>query len=145
MAASILFAAEPGVSDLSFFSGCWEIRSGALLVEEAWSSATAGTLFGWSRTIRDGKTVQWELMRIEMKDGKPVFVPSVSGSEKPVEFKAVRSSATEVVFENLAHDFPQRIIYKRNGADLDARIEGTIKGQARGKDFPYKRVACAGR
>ncbi len=29
-----------------------------------------------------------------------------------------------VVFENTAHDFPQRIIYWKDGNDLRARIEG---------------------
>ena len=48
-----------------------------------------------------------------------------------------------VVFENLAHDFPQRIIYRRNRRRrVTARIEGTVKGESRGRDFPYSR--CAG-
>ena len=47
-----------------------------------------------------------------------------------------------VVFENLAHDFPQRIIYRRNAdASVTARIEGTVKGESRGRDFPYTRCA----
>lgn len=53
--------------------------------------------------------------------------------------------ADVVTFENLAHDFPQRVIYRRAGADsLIARVEGTRAGQPRGFDFPYRRVACAG-
>ena len=36
---------------------------------------------------------------------------------------------TRVVFENPVHDFPQRIIYWKDGADLRARIEGTQKGK----------------
>ena len=38
-------------------------------------------------------------------------------------------SGTRVVFENPAHDFPQRIIYWKDGADLRARIEGTQNGK----------------
>ncbi len=46
------------------------------------------------------------------------------------------------MFENPAHDFPQRVIYRRLGADaVTGRIEGQIGGQARSVDFPYKRGA----
>jgi hypothetical protein len=45
-----------------------------------------------------------------------------------------------VVFENLSHDFPQRVIYRRNAdSSITARIEGTVNGEARGRDFPYRR------
>jgi hypothetical protein len=48
-----------------------------------------------------------------------------------------------ITFSNPAHDFPQRIIYRRAGADsLHARIEGTRNGQPRGVDYAYVRVAC---
>jgi len=44
------------------------------------------------------------------------------------------------VFEDLAHDFPQRVIYRRLGPDAGTgRIEGQIGGQAKSIDFPYKR------
>jgi len=46
-----------------------------------------------------------------------------------------------VVFENLRHDFPQRIIYRRVSEDsLIARIEGMINGAKRSIDFPYRKI-----
>jgi uncharacterized protein DUF6265 len=52
-------------------------------------------------------------------------------------------SDSAVTFENPSHDFPQRIIYRRRGADsLLARVEGMRGGQLRGSDYPYRRVAC---
>ena len=57
-----------------------------------------------------------------------------------------------MVFENLQHDFPQRVAYERQGADLLAWIEGPSKGTMLGTapgplqriEYPYRRVACAG-
>ena len=46
------------------------------------------------------------------------------------------------MFANAAHDFPQRIGYRRRGDRLDAWIEGTVDGRARRVEFPYVRVAC---
>jgi hypothetical protein len=50
-----------------------------------------------------------------------------------------------VVFENLRHDFPQRIGYERTAADrLLAWIEGPQDGQMKRIEYPYSRVACPG-
>jgi hypothetical protein len=54
-------------------------------------------------------------------------------------------SDSAVAFANPEHDFPQRILYRRVGADsLIARIEGKQGDKVRGIDFPMTRVACAG-
>jgi hypothetical protein len=56
---------------------------------------------------------------------------------------SIAISDTMVVFENPAHDFPQRVGYQRRGADsLVAWIEGTMQGQARKIEFPYARATC---
>ena len=50
-----------------------------------------------------------------------------------------------VVFENLQHDFPQRIGYQRTGPNaLLAWVEGSQKGQFRRIEFPYRRATCTG-
>jgi hypothetical protein len=51
-------------------------------------------------------------------------------------------SATEVAFENPAHDFPQRIEYslREEGEVLHARVE-SLDG-SNGFDLPYRRVEC---
>ncbi|MDP2958801.1 MAG: hypothetical protein Q8N53_20420 [Longimicrobiales bacterium] len=50
-----------------------------------------------------------------------------------------------LVFENLQHDFPQRILYRPLGLDsLVARIEGPRRDGPRGFDFPMRRVSCVG-
>ena len=54
-------------------------------------------------------------------DGKLAFW-AISGDQKPVRFAAVRSDQKEVVFENPAHDYPQRIRYWRMDRKLNAQI-----------------------
>lgn len=58
-------------------------------------------------------------------------------------FKLVKAENKEIVFENLQHDFPQRIIYRlQPDGSLFARIEGTSRGKARGSDYRMKRAQC---
>ncbi len=47
------------------------------------------------------------------------------------------------MFENLQHDFPQRIAYSlEGGTTLNARIEGMRNGSLRVIAFPMHRVSC---
>ena len=72
-----------------------------------------------------------------------VYAARPSGQE-PAEFESIAVTDSSITFENAAHDFPQRVIYRRLGADsLVARVEGTRGGRVRGTDFPYRRAACA--
>ena len=44
------------------------------------------------------------------------------------------------VFEQLGHDFPQRVIYWPCEADLCARIEGTMDGKLQGMNWRFVRA-----
>lgn len=59
------------------------------------------------------------------------------GAQPPTEFKLKEAGERRVVFENAAHDFPQRILYWREGESLVARIEGTIKGEAKQQEWRF--------
>lgn len=136
-------AAEPTVDDIRWLSGCWRMIGGEPGSGETWTAAAGGTLFGISRTIKNGRTVAHEFMQIRSgTSGKLAFIAQPAG-QPAAEFVLVRLAQTEVVFENLTHDFPQRVIYRRDGARLAGRIEGTVSGQARSADFPMEAVRCA--
>ena len=44
------------------------------------------------------------------------------------------------MFENAAHDFPQRVLYWRDGEALVARIEGTIAGKEKSEEWRFSRA-----
>ena len=131
------------VSHLSWISGCWQ-QTGAngRLVEEQWMTPRGNTMMGMSRTVRGDSLIEYEQLRIGERAGKAVYYALPSG-QTASEFTAAAVSDTVVVFENPQHDFPQRIIYRKRGADsIVARIEGTMNGRSRGVDFPYAKVQC---
>ncbi len=136
-------AADP-VAKLAWMQGCWVASDGAEAGSgEQWMAAAGGTVLGTSRTIKNGKTVAYEFIQIrETEPGKLAYIVQPSGRPETT-FPLLRQSENEFVFENLAHDFPQRIIYRRDGGKvLNARIEGMSKGQPKGIDFPMRRVSC---
>ena len=141
-------AALPGaIDDLAWLSGCWMSSNQEPGSAEHWMLPAGGTMIGMNRTVRGGKTVAFEFMRIvEQEDGGLEFIASPSG-QNTTGFTMTNVSNREVIFENPDHDFPQRIIYRLvSDEELLGRIEGRIDGIERAADFPMKKVDCeAGR
>jgi hypothetical protein len=125
------------VTQLSWMTGCWEQSRGSLTIEEQWTKPRGGIMLGVARTVKGDKAVETEFLKIAPEGGVLVYTPRI-GNREPVPFKLLRISETEVVFENLTHDFPQRIIYRKQEGGLFARIENKEKGQ----DIPMKRASC---
>jgi hypothetical protein len=134
-------AAKPTVQALSWISGCWENTRGKRYNEEHWMKAAGNTMLGMSRTINDGRTREFEFLRIHEDKGDIYYTSKPSGQPE-ASFKLISWKENEAVFENPTHDFPQRIIYRRNGDAMQARIEGKMNGQERGVDFPFTRAKC---
>jgi hypothetical protein len=132
-------SAPAGVAQLQWISGCWSLARPDGMTEEHWMKPAGGTMLGMSRTVRGGRTTEHEFLQIRDVGGKLSYIAKPSGQAETT-FPLLRASDTEVVFENPAHDFPQRIIYKKTADGVTARVEGTMNGQARGFDFPFK--AC---
>ena len=144
LAAAISGAGQQKLSDLSWLSGCWEMKneSRGLQITEMWMKPAGGIMIGAGRTIRNGKAVDHEFLRIVEETAGVFYVAKPTANKEETKFKLTKASAGELVFENPAHDFPQRIIYKLNGNRLNARTEGIANGKARGIDFPYARINC---
>lgn len=136
-------AAGQDLGALSWLSGCWAAEGGEPGSVEHWLPPAGGTMLGLSRTVKKGKTVEHEFLQIRANaEGRLVYIALPSG-QKETTFTLANASEGTVTFENLQHDFPQRVIYRLLPDDrLAARIEGMRNGQLRGIDFAMKKVPC---
>ena len=144
LAAASASAASPGVESLAWLAGCWSRSDVDMGSGEQWTAPAGGTMLGVSRTVREGRTVEYEFVVIRQDlDGTPVYHAHPSG-QASAEFRLARSGDREAVFENPAHDFPQRVGYRLAGDDttLTAWIEGLRNGATRRIEFPMRRVSC---
>ncbi len=129
---------------LAWLGGCWRAEGGEPGSGEQWLPLAGGSLLGVSRTVKQGQTVAHEFMQIRQRaDGSVVFIAQPSGQAE-ASFVLQPGGPGVAVFENLQHDFPQRVIYRlEEGGRLRARIEGQrANGALKGIDFPLQRVAC---
>jgi len=93
------------------------------------------------RTVQADKLVEYEMVLIREQEGQLAYEAHPSGQPSAV-FMSRTVGNREVVFDNLQHDFPQRVGYKRDGDALLAWIEGPRNGQTRRIEFPYRKVGC---
>jgi hypothetical protein len=132
-----LAAAAVAPFDLGWLSGYWLSCDGGREVSETWTGPRGGILLGNGVTTAADGEVSFEAMRIGPSASGISFYATPSG-QSPAEFPMKSAGAQDVTFENPAHDFPQRVIYRRDGEQLIGRIEGVINGKERTATWAYR-------
>lgn len=128
------------LDDLSWMRGHWRSESDRGITEELWMPAEGSVMLGLNRVIQPGKRAFFEFLRIEERDGAIDYVAQPGGAA-PTSFRLVSIEAAKAVFENLEHDFPQRIIYRLDDGKLCARIEGVVSGKESSQGWCWAKVA----
>jgi len=150
LAACLPFTSVQAQTDplapVAWMAGCWAEQGREAGSVEQWMPPAGGLMLGMARTLKGGRVVDFEFMQIRAgADGKLIYVDQPQG-RTPTEFKYTRQAGqkdTEAVFENPAHGFPQRVVYRLASPDrLAARIEGTLNGKELGVDFTLQRSPC---
>lgn len=130
-------AAKPTLNDLSWLAGSWSGTSRGIEMEEHWTAAKGNSMIGIHRDVGKGRTLVFEFLRIEQQGDQIVYLSMPNGRSPATPFPLKEVSGTRVVFENPTHDFPQRIIYWKDGNDLRARIEGIMNGKAGSQEWSW--------
>ncbi|HMS16184.1 MAG TPA: DUF6265 family protein [Planctomycetota bacterium] len=125
------------IQDVGWLGTNWAGNMGKATIEERWGPAQGGAMLGVARTISGEKMTSFEFLRIIERDEGLVYVAQPGGGAA-TEFVLTELSETRAVFENPRHDFPQRIVYERIGAD-GLRTEISFTGGDRPQRFDYKR------
>jgi hypothetical protein len=131
----------PSLDRFSWLAGHWISDNGKQQVDEFWSAPAPDMLIGMSRTLRDGKTVTFEFLRIAARDDGVFYIAQPRG-RPPVEFRLQSYDGQQAVFANPGHaDHLQRIVYRHNPDDsLVARVEGSNDGKRFAEDYSYRRA-----
>jgi hypothetical protein len=136
--AAAVQAPAPAVRSLNWLEGHWRSESGpGEITEEVWIGARAGKMFGIGRTIRGRATASFEYMRIEEAEGSLVFLAQPNGAP-PTRFRMVSQARGEIAFENRATDYPQRVVYRRQGERLTATI--SLADGSKAVSWSFRRI-----
>lgn len=133
-------AGESAARDFAWLSGHWCSQKDGQVIEELWLPAAGHVALGIGRTVKTGKTRNFEFMRIEARDGGIDFISVLEG-QPPTAFHLVASGPQWARFENPRHDFPTRIEYRRTATGLHAEIAGP-GDDGREKVIPFDYRLC---
>jgi len=135
-------AQAPLIERVAWLQGCWQGTLGAATIEEQWMTPRGGTMLGMGRTVRANAIASYELILLKEENGRLAYEAHPSG-QPSATFVAQTVAGNSVVFENAAHDFPQRVGYRLEASDsLAAWIEGVDRGKPRRIEYTYRRVMC---
>jgi hypothetical protein len=132
-------AASP-LAPLAWISGSWAGTQGETTTEEHWTDPTGGLMLGMNRARRGDRVVMFEFLRIVAR-GDSIFYIALPRGRGETAFPMKELAGTRVVFENLAHDFPQRISYWQDKpGELHARTEGTMDGKVVSEEWVWRKT-----
>ena len=132
------------INNLAWLLGTWETKTSKGNLYETWTKTSETEFQAKSYYLNKRDTLVLESVRLVEKDKKLHYIVSVknNNNEFPIDFvsKPIQDPAF-LVFENLQHDFPKVITYKKVGKDsLFAEISGSINGKLSKQAFPMKKI-----
>jgi hypothetical protein len=129
--------AKPTLDSLAWLAGSWVGEARGVTMEEHWTAPKGNSMIGVHRDVGKGRTLSFEFLRIVQEGDQIVYLAMPGGRSPATPFPLKDVSDSRVVFENPKHDFPQRVIYWKDGADLRARIEGTMNGKEGSQEWRW--------
>jgi len=138
--------AAPTLESLGWLHGCWDGKVNQRDFREEWMPLRGDMMIGVSHTVSQGKTQDFEYLRLESRP-EGVFYVAVPSGKKETSFRfsdrKQEGDGELFTFESVVDEFPQRIIYRRGSEGwLYAHVEGKLNGQPRSVIYPMRRVDC---
>lgn len=131
------------LENMSWLIGNWENKIDEGLLTETWTKENDSTFSGTTYFIINKKdTVHSETILLKQLNNQLIYSPTVKGqnNDEPVDFKLSSESENTFTFENLKHDYPQKIVYKKvNETNLVATISGMQQGKQSTESYPMKK------
>nr|WP_315028440.1 DUF6265 family protein [uncultured Chryseobacterium sp.] len=132
------------IQKLQWLLGTWETKTSKGSLYETWTKKSNNEFQAKSYYLNKKDTLISESVRLVVKGKDLHYIVSVKNhnNELPIDFvsKGIKNP-TSLVFENLQHDFPQKITYKKMGKDsLWAEISGMMNGKLAKQAYPMRKI-----
>ncbi|HEX6370417.1 MAG TPA: DUF6265 family protein [Longimicrobium sp.] len=135
---------ERPLAALGFMAGCWRGDAGVdRTIEEQWTAADSDVMLATTRYLDDntGVTRGWEFSRVVADSAGITLFPAPLGTVQG-RFRMAPSPAGEARFEDPAHDFPKRIIYRRADQRTLLVYLDAGEGSHEAMELRLERVPC---
>ena len=132
----LLACSENKLSRVDFIIGTWKMEGKEQY--ENWELSNNKELIGYSYKFKDSQKIITETLSIKILENKIIFEATVPDQNegKTIPFTLNNEIKDYLSFENIDHDFPKKIQYKRINEN---EIEVTVLGDE-GEGFSYKQL-----
>lgn len=132
----IIACPENRLHKVDFLTGTWKIVGKEQY--EVWEIAKNKQLSGYSYKLVENEKVITETLSIKTTGNNLIYEATVPDQNegKTIQFTLNKEIKAYLSFENLEHDFPKKIQYKRIN---DNEIEVTVSG-GEGEGFSYRQI-----
>ncbi len=130
--------AQEQLASLDWLAGTWRDEG----FEAHYTSPEGGMILSASKNYAAGRVVFFEFERIEIQDGRVVYIPYPAGKSS-VTFKLVdyEPEKPRIRFENKKHDFPKDLTFELISKDqLRIFLTGKEKGKDRTLELTLRRM-----
>ena len=130
----LLACSENKLSRVDFIIGTWKMEGKEQY--ENWELSNNKELIGYSYKFKDSQKIITETLSIKILENTVIFEATVPDQNegKTIPFTLNNEIKHHLSFENIDHDFPKRIQYKRINEN---EIEVTVLGD-KDEGFSYK-------
>lgn len=92
---------------------------------ENWDKIRETEYLGFGFTLQNGDTIKQEKMRLIKTRGHWKLTVKVPQESEKISFKMIKHSENDFTCENKEIDFPNKIRYWKNGANINALVSNT--------------------
>jgi len=141
---------ESPINQLAWLDGCWSSSVNKRETREHWLPFRGNLMLGMSQTVVEGRTQDYEYLRMESRpDG--VYYVVLSSGQNPTSFKYEGKTVVtmgdrtddEFVFTNAMLQFPSKIVYRRARMGwLYISVTGKVGGNDKEVTYPMHRISC---
>ena len=141
---------ESPIYPLAWLEGCWSSDVNKRETREHWLPLRGNLMLGMSQTVNQGRTQDYEYLRMESRPDGVYYVVLPSG-QNATSFKFEGKTVVtmgdrkddEFVFTNATLEFPSKIVYRRaRGGWLYISVTGKVKGNDKEVTYPMRRISC---
>jgi hypothetical protein len=141
---------ESPIYPLAWLQGCWASDVNKRETREHWLPLRGNLMLGMSQTVVQGKTQDYEYLRMESRPDGVYYIVLPSGQtatsfkyEGKSEITMGDRSDDAFTFTNATLEFPNKIVYRRARMGwLYVSVEGKVKGSDKEVTYPMRRINC---
>ena len=133
-------ASDEKLNPAQWILGSWEQQTYKGILTETWQRQNDSLFVGSCYFINQSDTLHTETIVLEQRDDSITYSANVKGqnNEKAVPFTLTTANTNSLVFENLKHDYPQKIVYQKNKSNgLVVTISGILQGKKSEEKYSF--------